>query len=355
MSASRKPVSLGDIAKAAGLARSTVSYALRNDPNVSRQTCERVQEIARQLEYMPDAAIAGWMDRVRKTKQREPIPIAWLNTSKRPDAWRDASLRPYIEGARERCRELGYKLEEFWTEESGMTQKRISSILYNRGIKGLIISPSPSAKIRHLNLEWKHFACATFEGSILAPRLHRVLPDYLSNTLMALKTLRRMGYRRIGVFLQLETKRSALFSYPAAIGYFNSRLPASERVPSLFYRNENENPELSDKFAVWMKKYRPDVVVGYHSQLIEWVEAQGYRVPQEVGVAHLAIDGDVEEWSGVWQCKKIIGAETAELVISLVKLHRLGLPETPRDILIQGLWHSGRTLVKPKASGLLAA
>ena len=352
MASPRRPVSLGDVAKAAGIARSTASYALRNDPNVSLKTRERVQALARELGYVPDAGIASWMESVRKTKQRTPVPIAWLNTSKRVAAWDDAALHPYIEGARARCRELGYELEEFWVEAAGMTQRRISSILYNRGIQGVIISPSPSAKLRHLNLEWKHFACASFEGSIIAPRLHRVMPDHLGNTIMTLKTLRRAGYRRIGVFLQQETKRSSLYAYSAAILYFHSKIPAADQIPPLFYRCEDETPECSDLFSVWMDKHRPDVVVGYHSKLVEWIRARGLRVPQEVGVVHLAIDGDVEEWSGVWQCKRQIGVETAELVISMVQHHRFGLPQTAQDILIQGEWHPGNTLLRTKPKSL---
>ena len=51
-SPSSRPVTLADIAKATGLSVNTVSRALKNKDDISRETCERVQKVAREMGYV---------------------------------------------------------------------------------------------------------------------------------------------------------------------------------------------------------------------------------------------------------------------------------------------------------------
>ena len=45
-------VTLEDVAKATGFTINTVSRALKNKPDISRQTCERIQQVAREMGYV---------------------------------------------------------------------------------------------------------------------------------------------------------------------------------------------------------------------------------------------------------------------------------------------------------------
>ena len=47
-------VTLGEIAKAAGVSRATASRALQNNPLIAAATRQRVQNIAEKLGYRPD-------------------------------------------------------------------------------------------------------------------------------------------------------------------------------------------------------------------------------------------------------------------------------------------------------------
>ena len=51
-----RKVTLQDLADTLGVARSTVSRALRGDPQISRDTCERVRRLAAEVGYHPNAA-----------------------------------------------------------------------------------------------------------------------------------------------------------------------------------------------------------------------------------------------------------------------------------------------------------
>lgn len=54
-----KATSLEDIARAAGVARSTVSRALADSPRVKPATRQRIQQLARELGYVPNAVARG--------------------------------------------------------------------------------------------------------------------------------------------------------------------------------------------------------------------------------------------------------------------------------------------------------
>ncbi len=345
-------VSLGKIAEEAGVTRMTVSYALRNHPRISKETRDRIQTLAKRLGYVPDARVAMRMAGVREAKQREMLPIAWLNTDKYKEIWHTRKwLSPFIEGARQHCLEMGYKLDEIWLKEPGMTARRISSILYHRGIQGVIIAPC-AEPLTHLRLNWKQFSCVGLEKAILAPRLHRVTADYHYNMMLVLKLLRRFGYRRIGAFMQQLTDRRSSHAYQASLEYFHSQIPSGERIKPLFYRDVFEVDQENSLLRRWLKEAKPDVVVGHHAKMVKWIEAAGYRVPEDIGVVHLALEDDCVDWAGIWQRKREIGAGAAELAISLVQNNRFGLPQVARDTLIPGYWKHGRTLLIPKPNGL---
>lgn len=337
-----KIVSLKDIADRVGVSRMTVSCALRNSPRVKKATADRIRAVAKQLGYAPDPKLAAAMTGVRNTKRKSLEPIAWLNANQNARAYHDYTwLAPYRLGAEERCAELGYKLDEFWMREPGMTDRRMSHILASRGIQGIVVCPAVLPDITHLRLEWKHFACVSFETAVLLPRVHRIAPDYHYNILLALKMLRRMGYRRIGLLLHRQEERRSHHSYLASFRYFQSGIPADEHTRPLIY-----DPFGRAALYKWLDDERPDVVLGHHSKLVSWMIESGRRVPEDIGVAHLSLDGDCEDWAGIWQHKRRIGAQTIEQLVSMIQNSRLGLPDIAYETIVPGEWRHGKTLLR---------
>lgn len=341
-----KSISLKTIAEKTGVSRMTVSCALRNSTKVKKETALRIRAVAKKLGYAPDPKLAAAMAGVRAAKKKTLEPIAWLNANQNSRAYRDYTwLAPYRAGAEERCAELGYKLDEFWLRAPGMTERRMSSILTNRGIRGLVVCPSVLPETTHLRLDWRHFASVSFEATVLVPRLHRVAPDYHYNMLLALKMLRRLGYRRIGLFFHRQEDRRSHHTYLASFRYFQSGIPPAEQVePFIYYP--------FDKAALfqWLDREKPDVVLGHHSLLVQWLEESGRRVPEAIGVAHLSLDGDCEDWGGIWQHKQRIGAQAVEQLISMIQNNRLGLPDLAYETLVPGEWRFGKTLRKSPRS-----
>jgi len=343
--------SLGDVARVAKISKVAASFALKNRPGVSKATRERVLRIARQLGYAPDARAAVLMASVRGAKTKELLPIAWLNTDREKDAWQKYKfLSPYLEGARERTQQLGYRIEEIWTQQPGMTMRRVSQILYQRGIDGVIVT----YPARHLHLRWDHLACVAIGGALLAPRLHRVLTDSNFNLLLALKSLRRQGYRRIGICFENEVDRFSHHVLRSTAHHFITTSPKADQIPSLFYtgRNPAELLQAERQLAAWLRRYRPEVIVGSTSHLLSWIQAAGARVPEDVGLVHLAKDDDVSDWAGIHSHKKEHGATAAGWVIALLQNNEFGVPKLSLDTLVRGRWCAGHTLLAPKSRSL---
>jgi LacI family transcriptional regulator len=341
------PVSIRDVAHAAGVSKSTVGRALQNHPAVNAETRQRVLRIAQRLGYRPDARIVAWMASVRDATSKDLLPIAWLNANLEKDAWhRHKYNLPTIQGAQERALQLGYRIEEMWTAEPGVTIAQINRILYQRGIEGVIVT-SPA---RHLRLDWHRMACVSLGADLLVPRLHEVLVDTFYNLLLALKMVKRHGYRRIGICLTEYFHRGSSRALFTAVRDFHATTPRPDKVPPLFYPIENEVnwPVSKKRIASWLSHYRPDVIVCHSNRMVGCVEEAGYRVPEDLGVVHLATDDDVSDWAGVSCNKREMGAIAAELVVALMNSRQFGVPRIARNTAIRGSWHPGCTLLIPK-------
>lgn len=346
----KKPdkASLGDIARLAGVSSTAAGYALQNRPGVSTATRERILRIAKEAGYVPDARIGDWMARVRDAKSKDLLPIAWLNTTWEKDSWqRYRFLSPLIEGAQVRALELGYRMEEFWCHEPGITMGRLTKILYQRGIEGAIVT----FPARHFRLDWDHLASVSLGGQLLVPTLHRVTPDVHFNLQLALKSLKRLGYQRIGICLaqQIDSISQSSIRATARDLYFSAS--SAKRIPPLFHPTFwPKDIDKEKEVVAWAKRYRPEVIVGHDNHLKQWLEAAGFRVPEDVGIVHLAVDDDVLDWAGIHSRRQETGATAVEWLVSLMRNHQFGVPKTPLNILIRGVWQTGRTLGTPPSA-----
>ncbi len=337
--------SLGDVATLAGVSKGTASLVLRNSPGPSEATRQRVLRAARKIRYAPDARLVARMEGVAFAKSKELLPIAWLNSNGLAGAWHVYEfMSPFFQGASEYCLRLGYRLEEIWTRQPGMTMRRIAGVLYQRGIQGVIVS-HPA---RHIRLRWDCLAGVSLGGSLLAPRLNRVTGDVHFNLFLALKMLKRHGYQRVGICLAKQVDQFTSHILRTSADHIYLTTPKANRIPPLFYPGESHEmfAATSKAVTVWMRRYRPQVVIGGSSHLLHWASAAGFRVPDEIGVVHLSLDDDVLDWAGIHSNKREQGRVAAAQVINLLRERRFGIPLVASDTVVRGNWQYGRTLGK---------
>lgn len=139
-----RPVpTLGTIAAMAGVSRMTVSLALRQHSRISPAVRQKVQALARRVGYRPDPEVARFMTYLRTAKPHQcGSVIGFLHGLKQRSSWRgEPRFAKFHASALARCAELGYRLEDFWLRETGMTPRRLVGILHSRGIEGVLLTP----------------------------------------------------------------------------------------------------------------------------------------------------------------------------------------------------------------------
>lgn len=335
------PITLQDIAVRAGVSRMTISLALRNDPRLPAATRQRVQALAREMGYRGHSLVSALMVQLRKRKPAEHLTtLAFLTLGRAREEGRTASqlYRDYWAGATERANQLGYRLEEIWAKEPGMTGRRLTKILVARGVRGLIIGPLPIAR-GHLSLDWSRFAVAALGYSVWKPDMHRASVDHYQCMALAMRRLKRLGYRRIGFIISHASNERVDRRFLGAFLAYQDQLPRSNRVPPLVLRRWSE-PAVSS----WLRKASPEVVVCNATPLLRSLKNSGLRVPEQIGFVHLHQEEADYSCAGVHHNGKEVGTAVVDLVVGQLQRHEFGIPEQPRLVLVPGLWVDGPTV-----------
>jgi len=337
------------LAKWAGVSPATVSLALRGDRSIPAKTQQRIERLAAAKGYRSDPVVANLMARLRKTRSvRGCEKIAFLTSWPNPDTKREAIVKDpnymsWRSGICDRANALGYEIDEFWTKEPGLTAARLTKILYSRGIRGLILAPL-HRPIGHLSLDWQYFAVATVTYTVTKPEVHRVTHCHYSGMQLALRQLKRRGYKRPGFATMLDQNERVRHSWEAGYLVHNQALRPKDRIPPLL------TPRLTIKeFKAWFEKYKPDVVVSNIVLPLKMLLELGYDIPKEVSFASLdRTANDPEEAkfnsvAGINQLPFHQGAAVADLVIKLVQNNEFGLPRHPVTLHMDGVWEDGPT------------
>ena len=221
-SASNPPPTLRQIAERAGVDRSTVSLALRNDYRLKPETRERIQAVAAEMGYRRNPTVAQLMTQLRAgQKHHFHSNLALLDFG-------ISHVTPHTElrdGVDRHAHDLGYGLEIFHGRE--ITPRRLEQILIARGIKGLLITSLwgdnrlPDSFITL----WPKFSCCVIGAHSINPELHFVADDNYSTAMRAVEELRRLGFRRIG--LAIHKKINFQMEYRFVAGYLAGHLSHS--------------------------------------------------------------------------------------------------------------------------------
>jgi len=330
------PVTYADIAREAGVSRMTVSLALRNHPDVSKATAERVRKIAERLGYRPDPEINRLMAYLRTSREsRADTVVAFLDHWPRDPAIPDRyHLQLLYQGAQARCKALGFRADMLWLKEPGMTQRRMNSILYTRGIRGVLIPPLPTGR-GHLTLEWNKFSSVVMDD-VMKPDLHRVTADQFGNAQTAFRQLRKLGYRRIGFIESRFLDEKVDHAYSAAFYWHNAQMKASERLPPLIL------PQVTPAaVAKYVRKYSPEALVSMMHE--SFLERAGLRVPQDVALATLYTTRSDGSAAGINPLPALLGSAAVDLLVGLLLRNEVGVPDHFKHVRLRGVWVNGAT------------
>ncbi len=330
---------MADVAAETGVSISTVSRALKNHPGISGETRERVRQAAERLDYRPDPFISNLVSALATRRRGEGAPeigtIAYIERKKERNVFDESLFR----GAQEQALLRGYRLECFSPGPGRMTGRRLSQVLYHRGIRGVCLAPLPG-RPGHMTLEWERFCSVAIGYSMLRPSIHRVSPHHFHNLLLALRTLRRLGYRRVAICFDEDTSKRVSDAFEAAVLLFQQRYGKLDFPMLIFRREPVAQKRLT--FERWVRRVRPDAVLGPWP-CEGWLRMIGISVPEKVGFAALGVEAGGPECSGISEKAEEVGRVTVDLVIHQIQANEVGLSRNPRVAMVEGEWAPGLT------------
>lgn len=338
---------MSDVARAAGVSKNTVSLALRGSPRISEATRQQVLKVARQMGYRLNPTVANLMAQLRKS--RTPgyqATLALVNANEAEDAFlRHPTIPSYIAGCRQRAKQLGYQLDEFWMHDPEISIERWISIFRTRNIRGLLVVGLMQhnrlpAKLAPL---WDEFPAVVTGVRTRSPALSFACSDQHALALEAFERALSLGYRRPALVLDGVIDRLIEGRFTAGFLTAQSRLVAAGERTDPFYDVKTARKDLT-VFSDWLQANQPDVIFTLYHEVHHWLHKLGFDVPGDIGLIQYEWREDHGNWAGMDQRNDLVGQVAMDMLISMVHHNEVGIPEHPRATLIGPNWVDGTTV-----------
>lgn len=326
-----RPPSLRELAAKLGVSHASVSMALRNHPSISPATRERVQALAKQMNYRGNILVSALLAQVRRRRVSATGEVIAMLVE--GDGLKHSpTVTAWWEPMQQRATQLGLKLEAFALGHRGRDSASVERVLFNRGIRGVIVAPMP-LDLLPLHINWSRHTAIAIGYSFQQVVMHRVANAHFSGLMTAYRELIAAGRKGVGCVLHDdEDERSRHFWQAAAL--CAPRLYGGRVIPPLVIGKEPGE----EAFAPWFRKHKPDAVIGNHPDpVVGWLRRRGVRVPAEVGYASMDL-AEGAKFPGVRQAWLGIFTTAIDQLAGELARNEFGLPSSARVTLIEGVW-----------------
>ncbi|MDR2675766.1 MAG: LacI family transcriptional regulator [Opitutaceae bacterium] len=331
-----------DVAAKAGVAVSTVSYALRNHPSIPPATCRRIQDVAKRMGYRPDPQISALMAHIgrgRPVSSSGLVALIWVHET-RATTRNEYFFRQVLAGATERAALRGYRVEEFWPNEDRLSGQRLSAILSARGIRSVLLAPSIVGVNVDYTLGWQELACVVLGYARWAVELDRVAHDHFHGFCECLQQMKLAGGRRPATVIAHEINLRTDHALEAA---FITHHPDERRAREFVHAVDVPS---APKFESWFRRMKPDGLLLLNRSMWNRIDSPGTRALLRAGRVWTAAwqPGDPLHLPGVLQRYDLAARTAAEMAISLEQSRSYGVPRHPQWVQIRGDWHDHDTV-----------
>lgn len=345
-------ITLSDIARHAGMSKTTVSLALRNSPSVSKATRERIRSLAEELGYRRNFAQAEAAAHRWKSHPRFRGTLAYLHFPRRwgepltEKGGPEAAAR--FAGFSSNAERLSYKAE-FFSLNSITHCSRIHLTLQNRGIHGICLGPVfDPATLDALHLS--DFSVVSAHTGTIATPFHQVRFDWFEAFRTVIEKVVQRGYRHIGVALLDDTNAPTTEQlFAGALYHAHLLQPKGVEVVTRMFQNRSNSDQATDldqdTFLQWVADHHFDAIIGFNSLFYRWLGPSQRQPTGPIGFAAIIARAQSRfNVSGTFEEAGRAGR------VALVKLHGLldvaqtGLPRSTRIELLRLPWHESDTL-----------
>jgi LacI family transcriptional regulator len=263
------------LARELGLAVSTVSKALRDSHEISQDTKDKVLQLARELNYIPNPYASS----LRRQKSRTIAVVI-------PEV-ADSFFSIAINGIEEVAREKGYHVLIYLTHESLERETEILNEFKSGRVDGVLISVTrDTCSGSHITEAIEAGLPVVFFDRMCEDiKAGRVITDdyessYNATRLLLDKGCRKLSFLSISPNLSINEKRVA--GYQAAIKESGS----SMETDSIVYCDSTDEYITKQLLNLLQKKNRPDGLIASVEKLVPPVyfacKELGIRIPDDI-------------------------------------------------------------------------
>jgi LacI family transcriptional regulator len=330
---------LQQIGLAAGVSKSAVSLALRNDPRIPEATRQRIQAIAREMGYRRNPVVDSLMTQLRAGRQPSfQANLGLINCSPVKDLNQNHTFRRLREGVHRRAEDLGYGIEEFWLQQPDMRPQRLKQIVQTRGIRGfiLIAALSPDTIDRGYVDFWYDFACAVIGVTHLKNQLNCSSNDQYLTARRATEKVLEFGYKR--PMLVVPAEDDALLEDKFSAGFYSvtRHLKTRDQLAAVSLNIADPGSAL-----LAIRKQQPDLVITNKSELYGALHDDGVSIPKDLGLVHLDWHDALTQMAGMRQNNRVVGSAGVDLVVGQLQKNEFGSQEFPKVVQIESVWVDG--------------
>lgn len=183
--------------------------------------------------------------------------------------------------------------------------------------------------------------------------MHRASTNMMQGVLTTVRELEARGYRRIGIAISPWIDARADYTYSGAILYHQQTLPPERRVP-LFLFDGKKLEDSEDAFCQWMRHYRPDALISFHTLIPSWLEQKlSLRIGKDIGLVVHDWVASMPAYAGIDHRRAHVAAASVDLVVTQLQQNEHGVPPVPRQVLIPPLFADGPS-IRPATAGKAA-
>lgn len=334
---------LADVAAKAKVHVTTVSLALRDHPSIPPTTRARIRAVAKQFGYQRDPLLDALnFHRSRQAQQDRTVNSAFVVHAGTTRLFSGNHYQPLVyAGAKAAAEARGHTLEIFAVGHGHLAPARLNSILEARGVTAVLLSTF-EIDMEQLDLDWEQFCAVKIECLHLSPHLDAVSNDQLQVARLAMRRLRKLGYRRIGLATAREDQTRLAESFGMGILIEQDSLPEAECVPPLIF-SLAEVPMLPRLIPEWMRAHQVDAIISNWNELFDTFATAGIRLPEDIAFASLDIPPSMPHVAGVVQNHRLVGQRAMEQLAIMTDAYQRGVPQAQTITYIPGYWQDGVT------------
>ncbi|MDA3875116.1 MAG: LacI family DNA-binding transcriptional regulator [Kiritimatiellae bacterium] len=323
------------IAKKLGLSQSTVSRALRRDPQIPEATRIRVLEAADSMGYRPNPLVSSLMEQIRTGKKHEDHGslVIVVDRKDQADWFEFPAYREHYEGFVQQARARGYSTDCIYLRAENMTAAAVDRICYHRGVDGIFFAAPNWHETGPFPLTWEHFVCGTVGYSWSQLQIDRVSTSHRHNADRCFEELNKRGYRRIGFLVDIQAEHWVDSAWLASSALHRISVPEEEAIPHFVI---NETRDQTKEFRAWMKRWQPTAFVCTGINEATWPDRMDL-VPHTF--PRVLCNRPAEcEFAGMDENNRAVGATLCDLITARIVHNERGVPKHPQTVLIDGQW-----------------